>query len=161
MRIVETVIEANTARKSAMVDKIEAACGGSVSGKTLSILGLTFKPNTDDMREAPSLVIVPGLQERGARIRAYDPEGMGEAGPLLPGVTWCESAEAAMTGGDALVVLTEWNEFRGLDARRIAAALRGRVIVDLRNIFDAAALIEAGFDYVGIGRRPMGDKTGS
>ncbi|MEQ8166902.1 MAG: UDP-glucose/GDP-mannose dehydrogenase family protein, partial [Alphaproteobacteria bacterium] len=113
MRIVETVIEANTARKSAMVDKIEAACGGSVSGKTLSILGLTFKPNTDDMREAPSLVIVPGLQERGARIRAYDPEGMGEAGPLLPGVTWCESAEAAMTGGDELVVLTEWNEFRG------------------------------------------------
>ncbi|MEO0910338.1 MAG: UDP-glucose/GDP-mannose dehydrogenase family protein, partial [Pseudomonadota bacterium] len=121
--IVDTVIDVNDRRKAAMVDRIVSACGGSVEGKTLAILGLTFKPNTDDMREAPSLVIIPGLQSNGASIRAFDPEGMEEAKALLEDVTYCEDEYECMQGADAAVILTEWNQFRALDLKRIADTL--------------------------------------
>ena len=151
-KIVEAVVASNEARKIRMVSKIERAAGESLRGKTISVLGVTFKPNTDDMRDAPSLVIIPGLQRAGAGIKAYDPEGMKEAAKILPGVQWCDSADQAMAGGDILVVLTEWNEFRGIDAGRISRHLKGRVVVDLRNVFNGASLAEAGFRYTGVGR---------
>ena len=153
LRIVETVVDINDRRKSAMADRIVAACGGSVRGKTVAVLGLTFKPNTDDMRDAPSLVIVPALQAAGARIRAYDPEGMkGEARHLLPGIEFCASATDAMQGADAMALLTEWNEFRALDPARIRQLLRTPVVVDLRNVYSPADMIAAGIDYRSIGR---------
>jgi len=152
MSIVEQVERVNTERKIAMASRIEHALGGSVRGKTIAILGVTFKPNTDDMRDAPSLVIVPMLQERGATIRAYDPQGLKHGAPLLPGVSWCENAPETVQGADALVVLTEWNEFRALDLKAAKAAMTGHVIVDLRNIFDAAQARASGFTYTGIGR---------
>jgi UDPglucose 6-dehydrogenase len=159
-RIVETVVAVNDARKAAMADKIIRHCGGDVSGKTLAILGLTFKPNTDDMREAPSLYIVPALQEAGALLRVYDPEGMEEARKHLDGVDWCEDAYDAMTGADAVAILTEWNEFRALDIRRMKAALKTPIMADLRNIYEPGEMRRAGFSYMGIGRgAPSGAKT--
>jgi len=152
LRIVETVVAVNEERKRRMADKVIAACGGSVSGKTVAVLGLTFKPNTDDMRDAPSLVIVPRLQQEGAKVRAYDPEGMKEARQLLPGVEMCEGAYAAMEGAHALVVITEWNEFRALDLARVRSLLRAPVVVDLRNVYSPADLAAAGFSYTSIGR---------
>ncbi|MDW8444482.1 MAG: UDP-glucose/GDP-mannose dehydrogenase family protein [Acetobacteraceae bacterium] len=153
LRIVETVVAVNDARKAAMSERVIAACGGSVAGKVIAVLGLTFKPETDDMRESPSLAIVPRLIEAGATIRAYDPEGMEQARPLLPpAVVYCRDAYDAATGADALVVITEWNAFRAIPPARLAAAMRGRVVVDLRNIFDPAAMREAGFRYSSIGR---------
>jgi UDPglucose 6-dehydrogenase len=149
-RIVEAVVTINDARKFAMIDKIERAFAG-VDGKTIAVLGLTFKPNTDDVREAPSLVIVPGLQARGARIRAYDPEGTGEARKLL-NVEFCADAYEAIAGADGVVILTEWNEFRALDLPRVKGLLKEPLMVDLRNIYRPAQLAAAGFRYVSIGR---------
>ena len=154
MTIVEAVVQANEARKIAMGDKIIVACGGSVAGKTIAVLGLTFKPNTDDMRAAPSLVIVPALQEAGAGVRAYDPEGLTEAKDLLPGVTWCDDAYQAMAGADALVIITEWNEFRSLDWDRARGLLNDPILVDLRNIYRPEEMVAAGFEYTSIGRPP-------
>ena len=151
-RIVAAVAAANAARKRRMAGRVVAACGGSVAGKRIAVLGLTFKPNTDDMREAPSLEIVPALREAGAAVHAYDPEGMNEARGLLDGVTWRDDAYGAMEGADALVIVTEWNEFRALDLDRVRTLLASPVLVDLRNIYDAAEMAAAGFDYHSIGR---------
>ncbi len=152
LRIVETVVDINTKRKLRMADKIVAACGGDVSGKTIAVLGLTFKPNTDDMRDSPSLDIVPALEEQGATIRAYDPEGMTEACHMLPDVVYCETSYETMGGADALVIVTEWNEFRALDMARVRSLLKNPVIVDLRNVYDPSDMVDAGFDYISIGR---------
>jgi UDPglucose 6-dehydrogenase len=136
-----------------MSSRVISACGGSVRGKTIAILGLTFKPETDDMRDAPAVPIVDRLVEAGATVRAFDPEGMRQAQKILPPqVEYCRDAMHAAEGADALVVITEWNEFRALDPERLANVMRGRVLVDLRNIYDPAAMIKAGFDYTGIGR---------
>jgi UDPglucose 6-dehydrogenase len=159
LSLVEQVEKVNTERKIAMATRIEAAAGGSVRDKVIGVLGVTFKPNTDDMREAPSLVIVPMLQARGATIRAYDPQGRAKAQELLPGVAWCESALEVAEGADVLVVLTEWNEFRALDLKRARELMSGNVLVDLRNVYAAGLAEEAGFVYQGIGRgTPRGDR---
>ncbi len=153
LRLVETTVAVNEARKDAMAGRIIAACDGSVAGKTIGVLGLTFKPETDDMRDAPSLTVLPLLLEAGARIAAFDPAGIDMARPLLPGaVRYAENPLDAAKGADALVLLTEWNEFRALSAERLKNAMRGDVIVDLRNVWDPAAMREAGFRYHSIGR---------
>jgi UDPglucose 6-dehydrogenase len=149
-RIVEAVVAVNDARKLAMARKIEDAFGG-VKGKTIAVLGLTFKPNTDDMRDAPSLVIIPELQAAGAVIRAYDPEGAKEARKYL-NLEQCKDAYDAVQGADGVVLLTEWNEFRALDLVRVKAALKTPLMVDLRNIYRPAQMAQAGFRYVSIGR---------
>jgi len=151
LRIIETVVDVNERRPGRMVEKIAGAMG-SLRGKTVAVLGLTFKPNTDDMREAPSLVIVPGLIEAGATVRAFDPEGMTEAKKMLQGVTWCDDSYAAMKGADALLILTEWNEFRALDLARVKTLLARPMIIDLRNIYEPADVRAAGFEYVCVGR---------
>ena len=143
---------ANESRKKRMATKIVEACGGSLSYKTVAILGLTFKPNTDDMREAPSLDIVPALQRAGARVRAYDPEGNEAAAALLAGVVWCDSAYEAAEGAEALVLLTEWNEFRALDLGRVKSLMKVPLMVDLRNVYEPAAMAAAGFAYASVGR---------
>jgi len=150
--IVEQVIEVNNSRKKRMARKVIEFCGGSVADLTIGVLGLTFKPNTDDMRDSPSLDIVPALMKAGAEIVAFDPEGMTEAGRLLPGVTFTKTAYEAATGADVLVVITEWHEFRGLDPRRIKEAMRQPRIVDLRNIFNPEEMRGLGFAYEGVGR---------
>jgi UDPglucose 6-dehydrogenase len=153
IRLVETTIAVNEARKEALAERVIAACGGSVAGKTIAVLGLTFKPETDDMRDAASLVLVPRLAEAGATIRAFDPAGMAHAKPLLPGgVHYATSAPDAIAGADALVLLTEWNEFRALAPARLRGAMRGDVLVDLRNVYDPEAMRAAGFRYSSIGR---------
>jgi UDPglucose 6-dehydrogenase len=152
LSIVEQVERVNHERKIAMTSRIEAACGGTVRGKTIAILGVTFKPNTDDMRDAPSLVIVPMLQERGATVRGFDPQGRKQGEPLLPGLVWCESALEAAEGADALVVVTEWNEFRALDLAAARSKMRGSAIVDLRNVLQPDVAEGAGFTYAGIGK---------
>ena len=152
VRIVETVIEINTKRKIAMAEKIIGACNGSVEGKTLAILGLTFKPNTDDLRDSPSLTIIPILQAKGAEIRAYDPEGMEEAAASFDGVTFCAGPYETIENSDALVILTEWNSFRALDMKRIKKLLKNPTIVDLRNIYVPQDMENAGFVYHSIGR---------
>jgi UDPglucose 6-dehydrogenase len=151
-QIVESVTAVNDARKKQMAERIVAACGGGVEGKTLAVLGVTFKPNTDDMRDSPSLDIVPALQKAGARVRAYDPQGMTEAKPLLPDVDWCISVYEAIEGADALVILTEWNEFRSLNLGRVAQALTAPIVIDLRNIYEPQEMADLGFDYYCIGR---------
>jgi UDPglucose 6-dehydrogenase len=153
--IIEQVVEVNDARKRKMAEKIVKACGGSVAGKTLAVLGLTFKPNTDDMREAPSLTILPALQEAGAEVRAFDPEGHEEAKKLLPGVVLSANAYEAMDGADAVVLLTEWNEFRALDLERVKSLLKSPTLIDLRNVYKPADMAAAGFFYFSIGRRPV------
>lgn len=150
--IVEQVIQVNNARKKRMAKKVIDFCGGSVAGLTIGVLGVTFKANTDDMRDAPSLDIVPALQAAGAKVVAFDPEGMHEAARLLPGVTFAKTAYDALTDADVMVVITEWHEFRGLDPRRIKEAMRKPRIVDLRNIFDPDEMRGQGFAYEGIGR---------
>jgi len=162
VRIVETVVEINDRRKKQMADRIIAACGGSVTGQTIAVLGVTFKPNTDDMRDSPSLDIVPALLAAGATVRAYDPEGMTEAAKLLPGVQWCLDAAAALTGDDAVALLTEWNEFRALDTGRMRRLMRGNVVVDLRNVYSPGDMAAAGFEYSSIGRprRPLANAGG-
>jgi UDPglucose 6-dehydrogenase len=151
--IIEQVERVNHERKIACAGRIEQALGGSVRGKTVAVLGVTFKPNTDDMRDAPSLVIVPMLMERGAHVRAFDPQGRKHAEPLMPGITWCQSGLDAAKGADVLVVLTEWNEFRALDLEATRTAMSGDVLVDLRNIFQPAAARAAGFKYHSVGRK--------
>ena len=152
-RLVEATVAVNDARKSNMAMRVIHACGGSVRGKTIALLGLTFKPETDDMRDAPSLSIVARLVGDGARIRAFDPEGMQQARLLLPdGVSYCRDAFDAAQDADALVLITEWNEFRALSPARLRDTMRGRVLVDLRNVYDPAAMRQAGFDYHCVGR---------
>jgi UDPglucose 6-dehydrogenase len=153
--LVEQVVAVNDARKRKMAEKVIKACGGSVAGKVLAVLGLTFKPNTDDMREAPSLAIIPTLQAAGAEIRAYDPEGIAEAKKLLPGVAFVSDAYAAMNGADAIVLLTEWNEFRALDLERAKHLLKSPTLIDLRNVYKPADMAAAGFFYFSVGRRPV------
>ena len=149
-RIVEAVVSVNDSRKLAMAEKIERAFGG-VNGKTIAVLGLTFKPNTDDMRDAPSLVIVPFLQRKGATIRAFDPEGVKEARKLM-NVELCRDAYEALDGSDGVVILTEWNEFRALDMARMKALLKTPLMIDLRNIYRPNQMAQAGFTYVSVGR---------
>ena len=152
IRIVETVVDVNEKRKSAMADKIADAAGGDLSGKTVAVLGLTFKPNTDDMRDSPSLAIVPALVGQGAEVRAFDPEGMEEAKEMMTGVTWCDNAYDAIDGSDVLAIVTEWNEFRALDLSRIKDLMNDAVMVDLRNIYNPDEMVAAGFNYYCIGR---------
>jgi UDPglucose 6-dehydrogenase len=152
VRIVETVMGVNEARKRAMADKVVAACDGSLAGKTVAVLGLTFKPNTDDMREAPSLVIVPALEAKGARVRAYDPHGMAEALKLMPKLATAADPYACIEGADVMVIVTEWDQFRALDLDRVKRAMRHPVVVDLRNIYKPADMTERGFKYVSVGR---------
>lgn len=151
-RLVETVVQVNDRRKGAMASRVIAAAGGSLRGKTVGVLGVAFKPNTDDMRDAPSLAIVPALQDAGAKVRAFDPAAMHEAQTLLPGVDWCEDAYDVATGADVLVLITEWNEFRALDLSRIAAVMNAPVLVDLRNVYRPDEVRAAGFTYSSIGR---------
>ncbi|RDJ24094.1 UDP-glucose/GDP-mannose dehydrogenase family protein [Bosea caraganae] len=152
LRLVETVVAVNDKRKRAMARKVITACGGSVRGKTIAVLGLTFKPNTDDMRDAPSLSVITALQDAGARVRAYDPEGTDNARLMLENVDYAGDAYGCIEGADALVVVTEWDEFRALDLDRIKQALREPVIVDLRNIYRTEDMHARGFTYVSVGR---------
>ncbi len=152
LRIIETVVDINDKRKKAMATRVVAACGGSVKGKTVAVLGLTFKPNTDDMRDSPSLDILPALQAEGAKIVAYDPEGMHEAKSMLPGVELAKDAYSAMEGADCALIITEWNEFRALQLDRVKKLLKKPVIVDLRNCYAPADMKAAGFEYTSIGR---------
>jgi UDPglucose 6-dehydrogenase len=156
--IVENVVASNNARKHAMAQKIIRAVGGDAKGKTIAVLGLTFKPNTDDMRESPALDIVPALLAAGAKVRAYDPEGMNEARKLLSGLDYADGIETAMAGADCLVILTEWNQFRALDAEAIKAVLKSPVVVDLRNVFRPEDMTAAGIRYVSIGRPTPGQE---
>ncbi|HEY1432564.1 MAG TPA: UDP-glucose/GDP-mannose dehydrogenase family protein [Stellaceae bacterium] len=155
LAIVETVVQVNEARKARMADKIIAACGGTVDGKTLAVLGLTFKPNTDDMRDSPSIEILPRLIAAGAAVQAFDPEGMAEAQKLLPELVYCRNAYEAAEGADALVLLTEWNEFRALDLTRVGRLLAAPLVIDLRNIYQPAEMAAAGLSYVSVGRPPQ------
>jgi len=152
LKIVETVVAVNEARKLAMADRVLTALGGSAKDKTVAALGLTFKPNTDDMRDSPSLAILPALQKAGATIRAFDPEGMAEAKKLMPDLTYCRDAYDCMSGADAVAIITEWNEFRNLDLIRMKQLLRQPAVVDLRNVYNPAEMAEAGFRYTSIGR---------
>ena len=152
-RIVESVIEVNAAQKARMIKKIRGALGGSEAGKTLGIFGLTFKPETDDMRDAPALSIVPPLMEKGASVRAHDPQGMREARALLPAdVHFCDDTYEVCDGADAVILLTEWNAYRGLDLARVKRAMRSDVFVDLRNVYDRTTVESHGFQYYGVGR---------
>ncbi len=153
MRIVRSVVEVNENRKLAMADKVINAAGGSLDGKKVAVLGLTFKPNTDDMRESPSLDIIPALQKAGADIHAFDPKGMEEAKEMLADVTFHEDAYSTMDDADVLVIVTEWNQFRALDLSQVKERMKTPLMVDLRNIYGRADLEGHGFTYVGIGRR--------
>lgn len=155
-RIIETVVAVNDARKSDMADKIIAACGGNVKGKRIAVLGVTFKPNTDDMRDAPSLVIIPELIAAGASITACDPEGGDEARKLLAGVDWVDDAYSAADGADALVIITEWNAFRGLDLARVKNLLTTSVFIDLRNIYPPEEVRAAGLTLTSVGKGTIG-----
>jgi len=153
MQIVETVIKVNDEVKRRMIDKIVDMCGGSVRDKTIAILGVTFKPNTDDMRDAPSLTIVPALVGAGAKVRVTDPQGRHEGEALLAGVKWTETPYQAASGAHLVVMLTEWNEFRGLDLGKLARKMAEPLMADLRNVYDRDEVLEAGFTrYVGVGR---------
>jgi UDPglucose 6-dehydrogenase len=153
MQLTEAVIKVNDEIKRRMADKVFDLCGGSVNGKVIAVLGVTFKPNTDDMRDAPSLTIVPALIGNGAKVRVVDPQGRREGEAMLPGVTWEKNVYTASKGADAIVILTEWNEFRALDLARLAAAMTTPVMADLRNIYDSNEAKTAGFEqYISIGR---------
>jgi len=152
LRLVETLVEVNVERKLAMARKIVRACGGSMSGKRVAVLGLTYKPNTDDMRDAPSLTIVPALKAAGAKIVAFDPEGMASARAQLPEIEFSASAYECVEGADALAIVTEWDAFRALDMARVKASMRTPVVVDLRNVYDPEAMRGLGFIYEGVGR---------
>ena len=152
-RIVEAVVEVNAAQKARMINKIRTALGGNESGKTLAVLGLTFKPETDDMRDAPALAILPALLEKGATIRAHDPQGMEEAKHLLPeGIDYVDDLYEAARGADAVVLMTEWNEYRGLDLARLKEHMSDNVFVDLRNVYEPDLMRGLGFKYAGVGR---------
>ncbi len=152
LRIVETVVDVNDKRKKAMAARVVEACGGSVDGKIIAVLGVAFKPNTDDMRDAPSLDILAALTTAGATVRAYDPEAMDEAKKMLNDIEWCENAYDTMPDADCLVIITEWNEFRNLGLKRMKETLKSPVMVDLRNIYNPDEMTEAGFNYSCIGR---------
>ncbi|HVY03417.1 MAG TPA: UDP-glucose/GDP-mannose dehydrogenase family protein, partial [Caulobacterales bacterium] len=151
MELVEATVRVNSARKKAMAQKIADALGGNIEGKTIGILGLTFKPNTDDMRDAPALDIVPALQAMGAKVQAFDPEGH-EARQLLRDVEFKSGPYDAAAGADGVVILTEWDQFRALDLDRVKAAMHGAVLVDLRNIYTPSEMKSRGFTYVSVGR---------
>lgn len=152
IRIVETVIEVNDARKRRMVEKVRDALDNRLTGRRIAVFGVTFKPETDDMRDAPALTIVPALIGGGAEVAVCDPHGRKEGEALLPGVRWIEDPYAAVEGADAILVITEWNMFRGLDLGRLRAAMAGDALVDLRNIYRPDAVRAAGFRYLGVGR---------
>jgi UDPglucose 6-dehydrogenase len=152
LRIVETTAAVNDQRKRAMARKVVQACGGQVRGKRIAVLGLTFKPNTDDMRDAPAITLITGLLDQGAKISAYDPEGMANARDMLDGIDYAEDAYACAMDADALVIVTEWDAFRALDLERIRKHLNAPVLVDLRNIYDPQEMRRRGFTYVSIGR---------
>jgi UDPglucose 6-dehydrogenase len=154
INIVETVISVNEARKQALAKRVSDACGGSVEGKIVAVLGLTFKPNTDDMREAPSLALIPALQQAGAVVRAHDPQGMEQAKPLLPGVRFCKDPYEATEGADVLVIVTEWDAYRALDLDRIHQTMKSPIVVDLRNIYRPEEMAAKGFRYSSVGRPP-------
>ncbi|MBO9378338.1 nucleotide sugar dehydrogenase [Sphingomonas histidinilytica] len=158
LRIVQATVDANDDRKKEMARRVIAACGGSVEGKTIGILGLTFKPNTDDMRDAPSLVVIPELQKAGAKVRAYDPEGRPAAEKMLPDVEFVSNAYQAVEDAAAVVLLTEWNEFRALNLDRVRGLLRNPLFIDLRNVYEPEDMARAGFHYISIGRSPAGPK---
>ncbi|HEY1244838.1 MAG TPA: UDP-glucose/GDP-mannose dehydrogenase family protein [Hyphomicrobiaceae bacterium] len=159
IRSIETIISINDQRKRAMARKVIAACGGSIRGRTIAVLGLTFKAETDDMRESPAVSIITALQDAGARVRAYDPQGMAHARSILNGVEFAHDAYACAEGADALVVMTEWTEFRRLDLGRIKSLLKRPILVDLRNIYRPEAMAGHGFTYVSVGR-PKVDPAG-
>ncbi|HBB96064.1 MAG TPA: UDP-glucose 6-dehydrogenase, partial [Blastocatellia bacterium] len=152
IRIVDTVIEVNRLQRLSMIPKIEKLVGGELAGKRVAVLGLAFKPETDDMRDAPSVVIVRGLIERGAIVVAYDPAAMSEAEGMLPEVQFASNEYEAANGADALVFVTEWNQFRALDMKRIRQSMSVPRIADLRNIYTPSDMRELGFEYVGVGR---------
>ena len=153
LRIVEAAIEANGAQKAKMIKKIRDMLGGSEAGKTIAVLGLTFKPETDDMRDSPSITIIPALLEKGAVIRAHDPQGMEEARRLLPDtIIYTENSYEACTGADALIVLTEWNQYRALDLERMGSLMKQKIFIDLRNVYQPELVKEKGFEYAGVGR---------
>lgn len=152
LRIVESAVEVNEGQKARMVQKIRTALGGSEAGKTIAILGLSFKPETDDMREAPALTIVPRLIENGAKVKAHDPVCMEAATELLPGVDFADNAYEAVDGADAVVLLTEWNQYRALDLEKIKASMKSPIFIDLRNVYDPKQMAAMGFKYVSIGR---------
>jgi UDPglucose 6-dehydrogenase len=152
LRIVETVAAVNDARKRSMARKVIQACGGAVRGKEIAVLGLTFKPNTDDMREAPSLSIITALQDGGARVRAYDPQGMAHAREMMSDVTYCTDAYDCARNAAALVLVTEWDDFRALDLRRLKQVMAAPVVVDLRNVYRTEDMAKLGFTYVSVGR---------
>ena len=150
--IVETVASINETRKRAMARKVSAAVGSSLRGKTVAVLGLTFKPNTDDMRDAPSINIITTLNDMGAKVKAYDPIGMEQAKGMLTGVTYTEDAYSCAQGADALVIVTEWEQFRALDLARLKAAMANPVVVDLRNVYRPDEMKKYGFTYSSVGR---------
>ncbi len=153
LRVVEAAVEVNGAQKAKMIKKIRDIFGGSVTGKTLAVLGLTFKPETDDMRDAPSITILPALLEKGAVIKAHDPQGMEEAAKLLPdGIHYVNNSYEACKEADAVILLTEWNQYRALDLEKIGSLMRNKVFIDLRNVYEPERLKEMGFQYVGVGR---------
>ena len=157
MQLTETVIKVNDQVKRRMIDKIVDLCGGSVNGKVITVLGVTFKPNTDDMRDSPSLTIVPWLVGNGAKVRVVDPQGKREGEGMLPSVSWNEDVYKATQKADAVVILTEWNEFRALDLKRMAKRMTTPVMADLRNIYTPKDVKQAGFTaYVSIGREGFG-----
>ncbi len=161
LHIVAAVSGVNEARKAAMADRVIAALGGSVVDKLVTVLGVTFKPNTDDMREAPSLTIIPALQAAGATIHGHDPEGMEPASRYLPNVKWCDDAYQASEGADGIVILTEWDDYRKLDLARLKQSMRGRTVVDLRNVFTPSSVTAAGFEHFGIGLGATGAQMAS
>jgi len=151
-RIVSTVVDVNDRRKKSMADRVAQAMGGDVEGKRIGVLGLRFKPNTDDMRDAPSIPLIEGLQSAGADVVAFDPVGREQAEPLFNNVEFADSAEATADSADALVIVTEWDEFRALDLDDLASRMKGKLLIDLRNIYDRSEAEEAGLIYHGIGR---------
>ena len=152
LAIVDTVLRVNDARKRSMARRVVEACGGSVEGLTLAALGLTFKPNTDDMRDSPSLAFLPALSDAGATVRAFDPEGIAEAKKLMPELEYCTDPYEAMDGADALILVTEWNAFRALDLTRVKRLLRRPLVIDLRNIYKPEEMAAIGLAYHSIGR---------
>jgi UDPglucose 6-dehydrogenase len=152
VRLVETVVEVNEARKKGLADRVARALGGGLAGKRVGVLGLAFKPNTDDMRDAPSLALLPALREAGAEVLAHDPAAGAHAAALMPGLRLAETPYEAAEGADALVIVTEWDAYRALDLRRLHGVMRGAVVVDLRNIYRPEEMAEIGFDYTSIGR---------
>lgn len=151
LRLIETTVDINEKRKSAMAERIRTALGGDASGKTVGILGLTFKPNTDDMRDSPSLTIIPALQAMGAKVQAFDPEGMSEAAELLPGVHFTDGPYEAVRDAHALVILTEWDQFRALDLTHVREVMAGDAFVDLRNVYRPMEAKKVGLRYFGLG----------